>query len=417
MTQWTHLFPSRTEKLSTVVAKVAQARIARRWALFLCYFGTLLGIIKFMETKLFTKEKFSEVLKSFSFDETKVDFLYDVYETVIDGIDDVAKSANHIDFAPVNNYVVILYILNEYKFLSSEFYQSENPLITSEDDFFDILASICADKYLTNEQLNYKSEAFLNKFNPPISTLDLYLNFCLRSLDKIQSADRNSKLISDLLKKAFKMSKCILSLLINGFETEAFSTWRTLHENECIILCLIKNGSKMYDAYFKHITYALAYRGQIDSKEQTDEIFVQIKQEMKEKDLKSKDMKKFIEYGYLYYAKNLDKFENFKLNFRDGVENIAGLKDYSKVYEMASEIAHSSPLLLYSKKSYFFEITVLNLYESFFRIEKIFEVYYKNHVTKSDFEAYKKMKSIYMNQLIKIHDLFVENFLKTQVVK
>ena len=35
MTQWTHLFPSRTEKLSTVVAKVAQARIARRWALFL----------------------------------------------------------------------------------------------------------------------------------------------------------------------------------------------------------------------------------------------------------------------------------------------------------------------------------------------------------------------------------------------
>ena len=93
-----------------------------------------------METKLFTKEKFSEVLKSFSFEETKVDFLYDVYETVIDGINDVAKSANHIDFAPVNNYVVILYILNEYKFLSSEFYQSENPLITSEDDFFDILA-------------------------------------------------------------------------------------------------------------------------------------------------------------------------------------------------------------------------------------------------------------------------------------
>ena len=155
MTQWTHLFPSRTEKLSTVVAKVAQARIARRWALFLCYFGTLLGIIKFMETKLFTKEKFSEVLKSFSFDETKVDFLYDVYETVIDGIDDVAKSANHIDFAPVNNYVVILYILNEYKFLSSEFYQSENPLITSEDDFFDILASICEDKYLKKEHLHH----------------------------------------------------------------------------------------------------------------------------------------------------------------------------------------------------------------------------------------------------------------------
>ena len=45
MTQWTHLFPSRTEKLSTVVAKVAQARIARRWALFLCYFDLVFVLV------------------------------------------------------------------------------------------------------------------------------------------------------------------------------------------------------------------------------------------------------------------------------------------------------------------------------------------------------------------------------------
>ena len=95
-----------------------------------------------------------------------------------------------------------------------------------------MLASICCDKYLTNEQLNYRSQIFLNKFNPQISTLSLYLNFTLTTLERIQvnKNDQISDLIKRMLLKAFSLSKCILDLLINGFETEAFSTWRTLHE-------------------------------------------------------------------------------------------------------------------------------------------------------------------------------------------
>lgn len=371
-----------------------------------------------MNVKLLPKSDFTNFLKSYNIeDEKEVSFLFDVYETVMDGIIDVTQSVNNFDFIPINSYVVVLYILNEYKFLINELHLSSDSSIKDENDFFDILASICADKYLTNEQLNYKSEAFLNKFNPPISTLDLYLNFSLRSLDKLQTNNKSAKLISDLLKKGLKMSKCILSLLTNGFETEAFSTWRTLHENECILLCLVQNGEEMFTEYFNHITYALAYRGQIEDKDKTDEIFLEIKSEMKKHDLKSKDMKKFIEYGYLYKAKNLAELNNFKLNFRDGVESVCGLSEYAKVYEMASEIAHSSPLLLYSKKSYFFEITVLNLYESFFRIEKIFNAYYRINVSKEDYEAYQKMKNVYMAQLSRIHDIFVANFLKTQVKK
>lgn len=38
----------------------------------------------------------------------------------------------------------------------------------------------------------------------------------------------------DILHKGFRMCDCIIQLLFSGFETEAFSTWRTLHETECI---------------------------------------------------------------------------------------------------------------------------------------------------------------------------------------
>lgn len=364
-----------------------------------------------MQNKKLTREEFIKAIESLNFKfKEDYDFLYEVYQFVCDAIFQVIKNTD-LPFTPINHYIVILYILNEYTYSLSFIPLNKREETKNSDDFFNILSSICADKYLTNEKLNYKSKSFINRFNVPISTLDLYLNFVLRSLEGIKTKGHSDKLVKDMLLKGFSMAKCILSLLISGFETEAFSTWRTLHENECILLCLMQNGDEMFKEYYKHIKYALAYRGQFKSKEETDKIFIEIKSEMKAHDLKSKDMKKFIEYGYLYVAKNLDKLPNFKLNFRDGVEAIAGLSNYSKVYEMASEIAHSSPVLLYSNKSYFFEVTILNLYESFFRLETVFEAIYHANVNDVMYNQYLQLKKLYMSQLNSIYTNFKRNYL------
>ena len=356
------------------------------------------------------KHDFELVVKSsnVSFD-NDFDFLYEVYNTVIDGIYEVMEAFQR-KYNPVNHYIVIMYILNEYLFEIGMTNKEDVARVKESDDFFNLLSSICADKYLTNEQLNYRSQSFINKFNPPVSTLDLYLNFILQFLGNNATKDRYNNLVRDMLVKAFQMSKCILSLIIDGFETEGYSTWRTLHENECILITLINNGKECFDEYFKHIRYAFAYRGEIPSKEETDKVFADIKNEMKEHGLKSKDMKKFIEYGYLYKVKNLDQLENFKLNFRDGVENAAGLKEYSKTYEYASEIAHSSPLLLYSKKTYYFGQTIINLYESFFRLEQIFSMYYKSTVPDELFRKYEDLKKLYLTQLHSIYRIYKRNF-------
>ena len=138
----------------------------------------------------------------------------------------------------------------------------------------------------------------------------------------------------------------------------------------------------------------------------------EIKEEMKKHDLKSKDMKKFIEYGYLYVSKEAQNSDvPIKLNFRDGVERVAGLSNYSKVYEMASEIAHSSPLLLFSRREYYFNVTLLNLYETFFRLEIIFEAIFKSLNNDALINQYERLKQVYLGELRSIYQIVKQNFI------
>ena len=376
-----------------------------------------------MEVKKVNKTQLSNILKGLNSSKDVflfVDQIYEIYDCVCEGIEEVMKITEFKEYTYVNPVVIILYIVNElnFYFKSCGFGNVKIAEFLNTDSFVEFISSIVCDKYLTNEQLNYKSPAFLNKFNPQISTLSLYFNFCLNILNKSYKLNKYDALVKDMLKNSFSLGQCIENLLINAFDVEAFSTWRTMHENECILYCLVLNGKDTFDSYFKHIQYSLAYRGQIKDKEKTDKVFEEIKSQMKEYNLKSKDMKKFIEYGYLFSIKNKEFNVDFKLNFRDGVEAMAGLKSYSKIYELSSEIAHSSPLLIYSNREYYFNITLLNLYETFFRLEKVFYTFYKSVSKKDEVEQYETLQKIYINQLHQIHNglaaLFKDRFFKIE---
>jgi len=158
------------------------------------------------------------------------------------------------------------------------------------------------------------------------------------------------------------------------------------------------------------LKFALAFRGALPTKEETDKTFEEIKAGMRAVDLKSKDMKRYIEYGWLLGIPNVMQIEGFKFNFRDGVERCANLRDYAKVYEMSSEIAHSSPLLIYSRKNYFYLITMLNLYESFFRLEKIFSTIYLSTVPEADQKQYVAMRKLYFSELLACYELEKKRF-------
>ena len=135
-----------------------------------------------------------------------------------------------------------------------------------------------------------------------------------------------------------------------------------------------------------------------------------MKEEMRALNLKSKDIKKYIEYGWLYEIPGVKEDEQFKLNFRDGLERLAGLSMYASRYEMSSEIIHSTPMLIYSNKEYFYFVTLLSLYESFFRLEKVFVSLFAKQVSEEQMNSYIQMRNLYYAQLVNIHKRELANF-------
>lgn len=361
--------------------------------------------------ELLSETQFQNLLTTMKVPEgTDVAYLYGCFTDAMASSSSLQDQSPFIAQIPINQIQLILYLVNEHAFYLACHPSAVLEELKKNDDYERLLVSVALDKYYTNEHLAYKSGSFASRFVPEISTINLYLNFILGMLSRYKQGDPKETLVVDILNKGFSMAKCIVDLLTNGFETEAFSTWRTLHENECILQVIVKYGQPVIDRYLSHLRYAMAFRGALGSKEETDQTFEEIKAGMKAVDLKSKDMKRYIEYGWLLGIPNVMQMEGFKFNFRDGVERAAGLRDYAKVYEMSSEIAHSSPLLIYSRKNYFYLITMLNLYESFFRLEKIFSTLYLSTAPAADQQQYVALRKLYFNELLACYDINKKRF-------
>lgn len=355
--------------------------------------------------KKIEKEQFCSLLDNMKVPEyIDRDYTYEIYDSVIDGINEL--SSMHDLFSSlqtVNHFEVIQYIIGEFSYSVANRSKEEVEAFLKNEEYQQTMASVVADKYISLSSFAYKETKMTNKFIPPVSTLALYVNFVLNILNNYEQHDPKTTLLTDLLKKAASICKCSLELIVDGFETEAFSCWRTLHECECSLLLLEKYGDPLVDRYLKHMQFGIAFRDVMEDKEEQTRIFMSMKEEMKEYNLKSKDIKKYIEYGWAYGIPGVKEDETFKLNFRDGIEKIAGLSDYASRYEMSSEIIHGTPMLIYSNREYFHFITLLCLYESFFRLEKVFVSLFVSKSKPEVVQRYAQMRSLYYSQLVSIH--------------
>ena len=338
-----------------------------------------------------------------------VDYIYDVYQMANEAIDLLNVQTPQIEVKQVNQFDLLLYCVGEYHYSVSHLKPEEVESFKKNEDFPSSMASVAADKYLSLTMFNHVEKKLANRYLPPASSLNMYINFMLNIVKSYKKNDPQSTLISDLLMKSLTISRCILENLLNGYETEAFSSWRTLHECECTLILLDKYGEPLINNYLKHMNYGLAFNNAIKDKAKQDEIFYAMKDEMRGYELKSKDIRKYIEYGWLYQIVEKGD-ETFKLNFRDGLEKLAGLSQYAKRYEISSEIIHSTPLLIYSNKEYFYYMSLLSLYESFFRLEKVFVSLFSKRVSEDQMRQYSEMRKVYYSQLVVIHKRELEYF-------
>lgn len=331
------------------------------------------------------------------------DFIFEIYELAMDAISQFSELASFERLFNVNSVEVIEYCVGEYVYSIAVRTPEQIQEFIANENIKASIASIVADKYISLQKLEHKERQIANAYFPPVSSLSVYINFTLNILQKYEKNDPASTLITDLLTKSLTIAKCALSLLVDGFETEAFSSWRTLHECECTLILLEHYGEPVINRYLRHMKFGIAFKDVMTDKNKQTDIFNSMKEEMKEYDLKSKDIKKYIEYGWLYAIPEVKATPTFKLNFRDGLEKIARLDAYNSRYEMSSEIIHSTPMLIYSNRDYFYFITLLSLYESFFRLERIFVSLFSKRVSPEQMKRYEAMRNVYYSQLVNIH--------------
>lgn len=352
-------------------------------------------------------EQFSNLIVQLGYqDKVDATYLFERYQEVLEIYDMIATQNPSYALQSLDNIRLILYILNDYFYRIEGFTEIE-PII-QDDAFIALLVNSVVDKYAADVHFKHDSKRLMSQFYPPISTINVFTNFILKKLELFKKQEPNKTLIIDMLNKSFSLVKAITTLLVNGFETEAFTTWRTMHELEATLIVLTKYGAPVILGYLQHMRYADAFN-QILPTEICDSLFIDIKNQMKDYDLKSKDTKRFIEYGWLRFIPETTK-DNLKLNFRDGLEVAAGLQEYNKVYQMASEVNHSSPLLIYSRREYFAMVTIVHLYDSFFRLENVFRFAYFSLLSDQEKAHYDQVRLLYYSEMKKIQQKESERY-------
>lgn len=342
---------------------------------------------------MLTRKQFNVIYDKLPFGKLNVkDFLYEIYQRVVE---DLIIRTNNSPQVTNLDVLILDYVIQEFVYgMEGEkddlIYQKIKDPIFNKN-----LVAMLSDKIYFNEIHSYHSVSLLSHQSPVISTMELNINFILERIEYIRKKTSNSNILLDMFTKAFLMFKSVNYQLSSGFETEGFSTWRTIHELECVIKVIYDNPN-IVPFYKRHMYYNSAFRDEFTDKDEQQRAIDELKMHMKEHNLKSKDMKKYIEYGWLYSIEDIEvKIPTFKLNFRNGLEMAAGLGEYSTDYEMSSEVAHSSPLLVYSNKSFFCAITIVRCYESFLRLEKLFFEVLKEY-KEIDSSSYESMRNLYL---------------------
>lgn len=353
------------------------------------------------------KEAFEQLYLMNKYPEKYKDVIFPIFEVVYNAVYH-KMIEDKLDIYILEPDVIINYICQEHFNNMVPLKEEQREEMLKNESYVNRLITIVIDKIYINEFKGYEIPKLINPYNPLITTYQFFLNFILNRFDNIPKTNNiEDAILLDILKKSFTISKGVVSLVADGFETEAFSTWRTVHEVECIAKILFDNPN-VTSTYIRHIEYGRYYRNDESDNEFKEALFNEVKGKLKEKNLKSKDTKKYIEYGWLYSLDNVEeKYPDLKLNFRKGVQIVAGLSKYSKIYEMSSEIAHSSPLLIYSNKDYFKSLALICLYDSFFRLEEILYQYLLRNpgINSSSYFAMRKDYLVEMKKNISIENV------------
>lgn len=340
--------------------------------------------------------EFTKYLRYYHHDDVREDnLLFDLYCDAVEILNIHQKTYENMPYAPLDHARLILHLLFDYTYRLEGYTLIKRQSMLDDDHFRATLVNTVVDKYGSLSFFKYEEGRYITPYSMEISTINVYLNFIFLKLKDFRPVKREVLLFAELLRQAFQMCRTMTELLVSGFEKEALSAWRSLHELEATLKLL--HDEPLIQAYERHILYHAAYNKLVSSQE-ADLIFAELKEKLKALGLKSKDTRRFIEYGWIRFHTRFN-LDTYKFNFRDGVESLSGLTAARDTYQIASEVAHSSPLVLFTNRPYFLRLSLRSLYNSFLTIESFFAELYSENALFDEVTLYQQIRGQYLRDI------------------
>ena len=242
-----------------------------------------------------------------------------------------------------------------------------------------------------NEHLNVEKFSITAEYSPEIAAFNMACSYTLFILGSFLGEDKRMNGINNLFKKAMVTIKSVINLLSSGNSCDAVILWRHLHELECVLLVLNNADDAMFFKYIKHLEYM-----NMETAPNFEELQARLSEESKRYGVKERNA--FINYGWLLYVPGFRELlgKDYRLNFKEGLQRLAGQSERHPAYASASKILHPSAWVVTVRDDKFYKFTLLELYRSLSNIVaqiKIYVTRYRDFSTKAT-ECGNYLKSI-----------------------
>ena len=135
------------------------------------------------------------------------DCIYKIYSYSSEAMQELVSNNILPGLRNVNPLDIIYYSVGEYGYTTQGMSLEQKEKLRDDERYISSIASVVSDKYLSLSMFNHVEKKLANKYVPPVSSLNLYLNFILNILQSYEKNDPQSTLISDLLMKSVSISR------------------------------------------------------------------------------------------------------------------------------------------------------------------------------------------------------------------
>ena len=293
------------------------------------------------------------------------DFIREMYERVKDRYVEELQNRKirlrTLDGARLDE--IVSYIYYYHLFHTSHLPEELTKKLESDEKYREMLVRDVAVYIVINEHLNVEKISNTSEYSPEIAAYNMACSYSLYILGSFKGTDRRMNGINNLFKKAMVTIKSVIHLLAAGNSCDAVILWRHLHELECVLIVLCTKGEDLFFRYIKHMEYF-----DMEGNPRAEELQQRLSEECKAFGVKERNA--FINYGWLEYVEGFREGfgKEYRLNFKDGLQKVAGLSERHAAYASASKILHPSAWVVTIRDDKFYKFTVFELFRSLVNI-------------------------------------------------